>query len=251
MADVIDLSGKVAVVTGAGQGIGRAIALEMARHGADVAVLDLNLETAARTAEEVRAFGRKAVAVRADVTSAEDVEGAAETAVRQLGGLHVWVNNAGITRDATILKMSEEDFDLVLRVHMRGTFLGMRAAGARMRAQGQGGAIVNISSISGKVGNFGQVNYAGAKAGIVAMTKTAAREFARFGVRVNAIQPGWIETAMTAAVPEDVRAQAVAAIPLGRTGRPEEVARVAVFLASEYASYMTGAVVEVTGGRNM
>lgn len=248
---MIDLSGKVAVVTGAGQGIGRAIALELARHGADVVAVDLNEDTARRTAEEARALGRRAAAVRADVTVAADVERAADTAVRDLGGLHVWVNNAGITRDATILKMSEDDFDLVLRVHMRGTFLGLRAAGARMKAQGQGGAIVNISSISGKVGNFGQVNYAGAKAGIVAMTKTAAREFARFGVRVNAIQPGWIETAMTAAVPEEVRAQAVAAIPLGRVGQPEEVARVAVFLASDYASYMTGAVLEVTGGRNM
>lgn len=248
---MIDLSGRVAVVTGAGQGIGRAIALELARHGADVVIVDLIEDTARLTAEEARALGRRAAAVRADVTVAADVERAADTAVRDLGGLHVWVNNAGITRDATILKMSEDDFDLVLRVHMRGTFLGLRAAGARMKAQGQGGAIVNISSISGKVGNFGQVNYAGAKAGIVAMTKTAAREFARFGVRVNAIQPGWIETAMTAAVPDEVRAQAVASIPLGRVGQPEEVARVAVFLASDYASYVTGAVLEVTGGRNM
>ncbi|MBX6724033.1 MAG: SDR family oxidoreductase, partial [Dactylosporangium sp.] len=119
-----------------------------------------------------------------------------------------------------------------------------------MRERG-GGAIVNLSSISGKVGNFGQVNYAGAKAGIVGMTKTAAREFARYGIRVNAIQPGWIETAMTAAVPEDVKEKAIASIPLGRTGQPEEIARVAVFLASDYASYMTGAVLEVTGGRNM
>ncbi|MBX6351278.1 MAG: 3-oxoacyl-ACP reductase FabG [Clostridia bacterium] len=250
MGDVIDLQGRVAVVTGAGQGIGRAIALELARHGADVVIAEKNGDTAEEAAQAVRALGRRAEVAVTDVTRADDVEAAAELAVARLGGLAVWVNNAGITRDATILKMSEADFDLVLAVHMRGTFLGMRAAARRMRERG-GGAIVNLSSISGKVGNFGQVNYAGAKAGIVGMTKTAAREFARYGIRVNAVQPGWIDTAMTAQVPEEVRREALAAIPLGRAGQPEEVARAVVFLASDYASYITGAVLEVTGGRNM
>jgi 3-oxoacyl-[acyl-carrier protein] reductase len=168
-----------------------------------------------------------------------------------LGPITVLVNNAGLTRDKTIRNLTESDWDLVLDIHLKGTFLCTKAVAARMREHGRGGAIVNLSSISGKIGNFGQANYASAKAGIVALTKVTAREYARYGVRANAIQPGMIDTPMTRALTEEHRAQSVAETPLGRLGRPEEVAAVALFLASDLASYVTGAVIEVTGGRSL
>ncbi|WP_298446126.1 3-oxoacyl-ACP reductase FabG [Gordonia sp. (in: high G+C Gram-positive bacteria)] len=179
-----------------------------------------------------------------------DVDALIATAIDRFGSLDVMVNNAGITRDATMRNMTEEHFDQVMNVHLKGTWLGTRAAAAVMREQGSG-AIVNMSSISGKVGNIGQTNYSAAKAGIVGLTKAAAKEVAFKGVRINAIQPGLIRTAMTEAMPQKAWDSKMAEIPMGRAGEPDEIAKVALFLASDLSSYMTGTVMEVTGGRYM
>ncbi len=244
------LAGRVAFVTGAGSGIGRAIATRFAEEGADIAAVDLNEAAASETADLVRALGRRADAIRADVAAAADVEAAAQRAAA-FGRIDILVNNAGITRDATIRNMTDEAWDLVIDVHLKGTFLCTRAVLARMREAARGGAVVNMSSISGKIGNFGQANYAAAKAGIAALTKVTAREYARYGIRANAIQPGLIDTPMTRAMGEEMLKARVADTPLGRIGRPDEVANVALFLASDLASYVTGAVIEVTGGRHI
>ena len=242
------LAGKVAVVTGAAQGIGLAIATRFVAEGATVVIADLDEDAAIRAAESFPEG--HAVPVHCDVTSESDVFALVEGTVGRLGSIDVMVNNAGITRDATMAKMSLDDFRLVMDVHVVGTWLGTKAAGAAMREQ-QAGTIVNISSISGKVGNFGQTNYSAAKAGIVGMTKAAAKELARYGVRVNAIQPGLIRTAMTEAMPQKAWDAKMTEIPMARAGEPAEVAAVAAFLSSDLSSYMTGTVLEVTGGRYM
>jgi 3-oxoacyl-[acyl-carrier protein] reductase len=243
------LAGRVALVTGAGSGIGRAIAVRFAEEGADVAAMDINEGAAAETSVAVGGLGRRAIPVRADVSQSDQVQAAVTMAESSLGPVTVLVNSAGLTRDKTIRNLAEADWDLVLDVHLKGTFLCTKAVATRMRESGRGGAIVNLSSVSGKIGNFGQANYASAKAGIVALTKVTAREYARYGVRANAIQPGMIDTPMTRALGEEHLARSVADTPLGRLGKPEEVAAVALFLVSDLASYVTGAVIEVTGGR--
>jgi 3-oxoacyl-[acyl-carrier protein] reductase len=242
------LHGKVAVVTGGAQGLGRAVAERMVAEGARVVLGDVDLAAAEAAAEELG--DGVAAAVRCDVTSEPDMAALVTTAVTAFGGLDVMVNNAGVLRDATMRKMSLDDFRLVIDTHLQGTWLGTRAAAAHMREHG-GGSIVNMSSISGKVGNLGQTNYSAAKAGIVGLTKAAAKEVAHARVRVNAIQPGLIRTPMTEAMREDIWQQRLQEIPLGRFGEPSEVASVALFLASDLSSYMTGTVLEVTGGRHM
>ena len=241
------LNGKVAVVTGAAQGIGLAIARRFVVEGARVVLGDLNADTVAAAADE---FGDAARGVVCDVTSGDDVQRLVDAAVAEFGALDVMVNNAGITRDATMRKMTEDQFDQVIDVHLKGTWHGTRTAAAHMREHG-GGAIVNLSSISGKVGLMGQTNYSAAKAGIVGLSKAAAKEVAHLGVRINCIQPGLIRTAMTEAMPERIWEQKMAEIPMGRAGEPAEIAGVATFLASDLSSYMTGTVLEVTGGRYM
>lgn len=241
------LDGRTAVVTGAARGLGLAIAQRYVAEGARIVVADLDGDAATSAAAEL---GDAAVGVECDVTAAADVNRAVTACRKRFGRLDVMVNNAGITRDRTMQKMTSEDFRAVVDVHLHGTWLGTRAA-AEVMCETGGGSIVNMSSIAGKVGNFGQTNYSAAKAGMVGLTKAAAKEVARHGVRVNAIQPGLIDTAMTAAMPRDAYEAKLAEIPMGRAGRPDEVAKVALFLASDLSSYLTGSVLEVTGGRYM
>jgi len=244
------LDGKTAVVTGAAQGIGRAIVETFAREGAAIVIGDVNLDAAEKTAAELVEGGSRALAVRCDVTSESEVDAMVAQAVAELGRLDVMVNNAGVTRDATLRRMTLEDFRTVIDVHLQGAWLGTRAAAAVMREQ-QSGSIINMSSISGKVGNIGQTNYSTAKAGLIGLTKASAKELAHVGVRVNAIQPGLIRTAMTEAMRPEIFAQKQAEVPMGRAGEPAEVATVALFLASDLSSYMTGTVLEVGGGRHI
>ncbi len=244
------LEGRVGVVTGGAQGIGYAIAKTLAEQGATVVVADISSKAAEEAKTNIEDLGAKALAIEVDVREPERVRAMVDAAVSELGSLDVLVNNAGITRDATMRKMKLEDWQVVMDVHLKGTFLATQAASLIMREQKRG-SIVNISSISGKVGMIGQINYSAAKAGIVGLTKVAAKELAHHGVRVNAVQPGLIRTAMTAALREDVWQQKMSEIPMGRAGEPEEVANVALFLASDLSSYMTGTVLEVTGGRFM
>jgi 3-oxoacyl-[acyl-carrier protein] reductase len=244
------VEGRSAIVTGGAQGIGLAIATRLSVEGAAVVLADLDEELAREAALDLPGQGM-AIGVGCDVTDPEQVQALVDRAIAELGALDILVNNAGITRDATMRKMPVEDFDAVIAVHLRGTWLGTKAASLAMREQERGGSIVNISSISGKVGNAGQTNYSAAKAGIVGMTKAAAKELGHLGIRVNAVQPGLIHTAMTAAMPEDVFEARVKEIPLGRAADPEDVASVVLFLASDLASYLTGITIEVAGGRHI
>ncbi len=241
------LDGRVALVTGGAQGLGLAIAERFTAEGATVVVADLDGEAAAEAAAGLAG----ATGVRANVVDEDDVRAMVAHAVEAHGRLDVLVNNAGITRDKSLGKMTLEMFRQVIDVHLQGTWLGSKAAFEVLREQGDGGAIVNMSSVSGKVGNFGQTNYSAAKAGIVGMTKALAKEGARFGIRVNAVMPGLIRSAMTEAMPQDAWDSKLQDIPMGRAGEPEEVAAAALFLASDLSSYSTGTVVEVTGGRHI
>lgn len=244
------LSDRTAVITGSAQGIGLEIARLLGSHGARVVLADMNGQKAEETATLLRADGIQAAPIECDVTDESAVDAVVDMAQREFDTLDIWVNNAGITRDASLRKMTLEDFRLVIDVHLTGTWLGVRAASAVMRER-KAGSIVNISSISGKVGNLGQTNYSAAKAGIVGLTKAAAKELARSNVRVNAVQPGLILTDMTRAMPPEVFERMESSIPLERAGTPTEVAGAVLFLASDLSSYMTGGVIEVAGGRMM
>ncbi|GAB3681454.1 3-oxoacyl-ACP reductase FabG [Saccharopolyspora tripterygii] len=243
------LEGRTAVITGGAQGIGLAIAQRFTAEGARVVLADLNGDAAELAAQQL---GGPDVAkgIRCDVTAEPDVDALLAAAEESFGPTDVMVNNAGITRDATMRTMTEEQFDQVVNVHLKGTWNGTRKASALMRERKRG-TIVNLSSLSGKVGMVGQTNYSAAKAGIVGLTKAAAKEMAHHGVRVNAIQPGLIRTAMTEAMPQKAWDQKMDEIPMKRAGEVAEVASVALFLASDLSSYMTGTVLEVTGGRFM
>ncbi|MDN6373684.1 MAG: 3-oxoacyl-ACP reductase FabG [Brevibacterium aurantiacum] len=244
------LAGKVAVVTGGAQGLGLSMARSLVNSGAKVVLGDMNEESLQAAVAELGGVD-SAAGVVCNVASLDNVEKLAEAATQTFGGVDIWVNNAGITRDATIRKMTEKEFDDVISVHLRGTWNGLKVATGLMREQDRGGAIVNVSSISGKVGMRGQSNYSAAKAGIVGMTKAVAKEVAFKGIRINAIQPGFINTAMTAAMPQHAIDSKLAEIPLGRPGEPEEVASVVLFLASGLSSYLTGTVTEISGGRHI
>jgi 3-oxoacyl-[acyl-carrier protein] reductase len=241
------LTGKVALVTGAAQGIGRAIALLLARNGADIVVSDINLEKAEETAKEIRAIAPKALALKVDVSNLSDVERMVEGILEKLAKIDILVNNAGITRDKLILRMTEEDWDAVLSVNLKGTFNCTKAV-IRHMAKQRSGKIVNIASVVGEMGNAGQANYSASKAGVIGLTKTIAREYAQRGINVNAIAPGYIETPMTEALPEKAKEELKKLIPMERLGKPEDVAEAALFLVSEEASYITGQVLNVNGG---
>ncbi len=245
------VEGKTAVVTGGAQGIGYSIGRLLAQQGSNVVLVDVDPDRADAAARELSAeVSTNVVGRGCDVVDEDAVRAAVDDAVTRFGGLDIWVNNAGITRDASMRKMSVSDFEAVMNVHLKGSWLGVRTAAEVMREAGSG-SIVNMSSLSGKSGNPGQTNYSAAKAGIVGLTKAAAKELAHRGVRVNAVQPGLIRTAMTEAMPPDVFAAREADIPMKRAGTPEEVAGAVLFLASDLASYVTGAVIEVGGGRLM
>jgi 3-oxoacyl-[acyl-carrier protein] reductase len=244
------LQDKVAVVTGAARGIGRAIAERLAAEGADVALCDLKEEWLAETAEAVGALGRRAECVGVDVSSGAAVDGAVASAIKAFGRVDILVNNAGITKDTLLVRMSEEEWDAVLDVNLKGSFLFTKAVAKPMMKQ-RSGAIVNIASIIGLIGNAGQCNYAASKAGVIALTKSSAKELAPRNVRVNAVAPGFIESKMTDALSEDIRQQMLAQIPMKRFGKPDDVARTVLFLVSDAASYMTGQVLTVSGGMVM
>ena len=241
------LEGKTAVVTGAAQGLGEAIARAFVDQGAQVVLADLDADSAAAAAEGISG---RAIGVACDVTRPDDVEALVERAVTEYGSLDVLVNNAGIMRNCALEDATLADFRDLVDVHLQGAWLGIKYAAPAMRAVG-GGSIVNMSSIGGKAGLAGQTNYSSAKAGVIGLTKAAAKELAVDGIRVNAILPGIIETAMARQLsPEDL-AQRATDIPLGRLGQPSEIADAAVYLASGMASYVTGAMLEVSGGRFM
>ena len=241
------LRGKVALVTGAAQGIGKAIALLLAQNGADVVVSDINLEKAEETAREIESTGVRAMAVKVDVANSGDVERTVATILEKFGKIDILVNNAGITRDKLILRMSEQDWDLVLNVNLKGTFNCTKAVVKHMAKQ-RSGKIVSIASVVGEMGNAGQVNYSASKAGVIGLTKTLAREFAQRGINVNAIAPGYIETPMTEVLPEKVKEELRRLIPMERLGKPEDVAQAVLFLVSDESNYITGHVLKVNGG---
>lgn len=240
------LENKIAIVTGAGQGIGKGIALCLAEEGAHVVVADVNVKTATNTAMEIKKLGRNALPISTDVSIQDDVQTLINTTVKEFGQLDILVNNAGINRDAMLHKMTMEQWNQVIAVNLTGTFMCMQAAAKLMRERNYG-RIINIASASW-LGNIGQANYAASKAGVVGLTKTAARELAKKNITVNAICPGFIETDMTRGVPEKVWDIMVSKIPMGKVGVPRDVGNVVAFLASDDASYITAEVINVGGG---
>jgi 3-oxoacyl-[acyl-carrier protein] reductase len=248
---MMKFEGKTALVTGGSRGIGRAICLELAEGGANVVLCYAGNEAAAQeTVQAVEALGAKALAVHCDVSDAAGVDGLVKAAVETFGRIDILVNNAGITRDNLLMRMSEADFDQVVAANLKGAFLCMKAVSKLMLKQ-RYGRIVNLSSVVALRGNAGQVNYAASKAGIIGMTKSLAKELASRGVTVNAVAPGFIETDMTAALPEAARTAAQGSIPMNRLGGPEDVAKAAAFLAGDGAAYITGQVLAVDGGMSM
>lgn len=246
----MSLQGKVAIVTGAAQGIGRAIAEALAHAGADIAVADLDPGRSADTVAAVEKIGRKALNIKVNVADANDTKAMAEHVIKTWGKIDILVNNAGITRDALLLRMKEEDWNLVLQVNLNGTFNCTKAVLQPMTKQ-RYGRIVNIASIVGAMGNVGQANYAASKAAVIGFTKTVAREYASRSVTVNAVAPGFIDTAMTQGLPTEVKEALQKQIPLGRLGTPADIAAAVQFLVSDEAAYVTGQVLHVNGGMLM
>ena len=244
------LEGKAALITGGAQGIGRAIALLFAREGARVAVSDINLEKAGETCREIESQGGEALAIGGNVADPRGAEAMVEQAAERFGGLDILVNNAGITRDGVLLRMKEEDWDAVMAVNLKGAFHCTKAV-LRVFLKRKEGIIINIASVTGQMGNAGQANYAASKAGLIGFTKSVAREYASRNIRVNAVAPGFIDTAMSQAIPQKDREFLIRQIPLERLGKAEDVAEAVLFLTSPSAAYITGQVLNVNGGMYM
>jgi 3-oxoacyl-[acyl-carrier protein] reductase len=246
----MDLEGKIAVVTGAGGLIGRAIALTLAADGADIVINDMVEETAKKTAAQVESLGRKALVTIGSVASTQDVEAMVDATLDTFGRVDIMINNAGITRDGLLVRMKDDQWDLVLDVNLKSAFLCTRAVARPMMKQ-KSGRIVNIASVVGVIGNAGQANYSASKGGLIALTKTTAKELASRNVNCNAVAPGFIETPMTEQLSEEARAAWLTNIPLGRPGTAQDVADVVAFLAGPRASYVTGQVISICGGMVM
>ena len=242
------LKDKVAVITGSGRGIGKAIALKLAENGANIVINDiLGSDYADETKKEIEALGVKAIVVRGDVRSKDDVENLINTTVETFGKIDILVNNAGITKDGLMIRMSEEDWDTVLDINLKGAFNCIKAAARPMMKQ-RSGSIINIASVVGVMGNTGQANYTASKAGLIGLTKTVAKEFSSRNIRANAVAPGFIESHMTDVLTDEVKAKYFDAIPLSRFGKTEDVAKAVLFLASDLSSYVTGQTINVDGG---
>lgn len=245
------LGGKVAVVTGGSRGIGLAIAAWLAEHGATVVVSGRDADRVQAAAKELEAHGTPVLGVPADAAKREDADRLVDVTRERFGRLDILINNAGITRDGLVIRMKDDDWDRVMEVNLRGAFLMTRAAAKVMVRSKNGGRIINIASTAGAMGNAGQANYSAAKAGLIGLTKAAARELAHWGILVNAVAPGLIETDMAAAIPEEAREALLAQVPLKRIGTPREVAEMVGFLAGDGATYVTGQVLHVNGGLYM
>lgn len=244
---IVDLKDQVAIVTGAARGLGQAIARDLATSGATVACIDVNEELLGETVESINSSGGKAAAFACDVTNSERVTEVVRAVAKEFGRLDILVNNAGVTRDNLAMRMKDEEWDLVLGINLRGTFLFTRAA-AKPMSKGKRGRIINIASVSGMMGNPGQVNYSASKAGVIGLTRTVSRELSKRNVTVNAVAPGFIDTDMAAKLGEELIEQIKGETPLGRLGSPQDVADAVLFLASEAASFITGHVLVVDGG---
>ncbi|MDD5354407.1 MAG: 3-oxoacyl-[acyl-carrier-protein] reductase [bacterium] len=244
------LAGKVAIVTGAAQGIGKEIATALAQEGSDLAIIDVNLEQAEKTAQELAALGRKTIALKVDVAKSTEVEEMVNKILDKFGKIDILVNNAGIKRDNLLLRMKEEEWDLVISINLKGTFNCLKAV-TRPMIKARSGKVVNIASIIGIAGNAGQANYAASKAGVIALTKSAAKELASRSVNVNAVAPGFIQTAMTNVLSEAVKEEMLKRIPMAKLGEVKDVAKAVVFLAGPDSDYITGQVIVVDGGMVM
>lgn len=244
------LQGKVALVTGSGRGIGREIALAFAKEGADCVIWDVNAADAEKTARDIEVSGRKALAGQVDVTNPGQVEAGINKILDKFNKVDILVNNAGITRDNLLMRMSEDDWDLVIKVNLKGTFNCTKAV-TRPMLKARYGRIINIASIIGIMGNAGQANYSASKAGIIALTKTTAKELASRNITSNAVAPGFIDTEMTHKLSEETRAKMLEMVPLARMGKPQDIANVCLFLASSDADYITGQTIVVDGGMVM
>ncbi|HIU57017.1 MAG TPA: 3-oxoacyl-[acyl-carrier-protein] reductase [Candidatus Ornithomonoglobus merdipullorum] len=242
------LKGKTAVITGSGRGIGKAIAVKLASLGANIVINDIPQSTDAdATCEEIKAMGVGAICIKGDVRNIDDVKALVDGAVKEFGKIDIFVNNAGVTRDGLMLRMSEEDWDLVLDINLKGAFHCIKTV-ARPMMKAKGGSIINIASVVGVMGNAGQANYSASKAGLIGLTKTTAKEFSSRGIRCNAVAPGFIASAMTDKLSDEVKQQYFDAIPLGKFGTVDNIADTVAFLASDMSSYITGQVICVDGG---
>lgn len=246
----MELEGKSAIVTGSARGIGREIAINLAGAGADLVISDLMEEAGLQVVEEIKKTGRKAVWYKSDVSRLTDAEKLIQAGLDAFGKIDILVNNAGITRDNLLMRMSEDEWQSVINVNLTGTYNCIRAATKSFMKQ-RSGRIINIASVVGQMGNAGQANYAASKAGVIGLTKAVAKEFASRNVNVNAVAPGFIQTAMTDRLPEKAKEALMSIIPLGRLGQPEDVARAVLFLSSEASAYLTGQVINVDGGMVM